>query len=315
MPAEHVVALDLGGTSLKGAVVSCSQCGDGDAVLQRPTPVSDGPDAVVSAVVGLALELVSVGPAVAAVGLAVPGIVDEESGTVIEAANLGWRDVAIGAVVHERVGVPVVVRHDVRAAALAEGSMGAARGCQEYLLLTLGTGVGSAVVLGARPYTGRGGRGGELGHTTIDPDGPLCGCGRRGCLEAFASAGALVRRYAERSQETVGADEVVARALRGDRAAEVVWDDALDALALALANYVTLLAPSRVVIGGGLAEAGDALFGPLIRRLDALVRFASPPDVVPAALGPDAGWRGAGLAACQAVSARGLGRSSSSALR
>ncbi len=220
---------------------------------------------------------------------------------MIEAANLGWRDVRIGAVVQERVGVPVVVSHDVRAAALAEGRLGAARGYDDYLLLTLGTGVGAAVVLGGRPYTGRGGRGGELGHTTVDPEGPICGCGRRGCVESFASAGALARRYAERSDENVDADEVVARALAGDRAAGVVWDDALDALALAIANYTTLLAPSLVVIGGGLAGAGADLFDPLVRRLGSLVRFAEVPAVVPAALGPDAGWRGAAIAACQSV--------------
>jgi glucokinase len=298
MPTERVVALDLGGTSLKGAVVF----GRGPDVSQRPTPVADGPDAVVEAVAGFAADLVaSSSVSVAAVGVAVPGIVDESSGTVIEAANLGWRDVRIGAVVRERVGVPVVVSHDVRAAALAEGRLGAARGYDDYLLLTLGTGVGAAVVLGGRPYTGSGGRGGELGHTIVDPEGPMCGCGHRGCLEAFASAGALVRRYAERSGETVGADEVVARALAGDGAAGVVWDDALDALALAIANYTTLLAPSLVVIGGGLAGAGVDLFDPLVRRLGSLVRFAEVPAVVPAELGPDAGWRGAAIAACQAV--------------
>lgn len=252
---------------------------------------------MVEAVADFAADLAAAAAPVTAVGLAVPGIVDEESGTVIEASNLGWHDVPVGALVNDRMGVPVTVCHDVRAAAVAEGLVGAARGCQDYLLLTLGTGVGAAVVLGGRPYTGVGGRGGELGHTTVDPDGPLCACGRRGCLEAFASAGALVRRYGERSDKRVGADEVVARALAGDRAAKVVWDDALDALALAIANYATLLAPSLVVIGGGLAEAGDELFGPLVRRLAALVRFAAPPAVVAAALGPDAGWRGAAIAA------------------
>lgn len=298
MPAERVVALDVGGTSLKGAVLGP---GGGSEPRMVPTPVADGPDAVVEAVLGFAAELVGSAAPVAAVGVAVPGIVDEVAGAVIEAANLGWRDVAIGELVRERVGLPVAVSHDVRAAALAEGLYGAARGFDDYLLLTLGTGVGAAVVLGGRPYTGRRGRGGELGHTTVDPEGPVCGCGRRGCLEAFASAGALVRRYSERSGERVGADEVVARALVGDRAAGVVWDDALDALALSIANYVTLLAPSLVVIGGGLAEAGDALFGPLVRRLESLVRFAVAPAVVCAALGPDAGWWGAAIAACQAV--------------
>jgi glucokinase len=310
MAAERVVAIDLGGTSLKGTIVSCGPSQETGEVVARPTPVADGPDAVVEAVCEFAADLASSGT-VAGVGVAVPGIVDEEAGTVSEAPNLGWRDVAIGSAVRERLDVPVTIRHDVRAAALAEGLIGAARGCQDYLLLTLGTGVGAAVVFGGRPYTGQGGRGGELGHITVDPDGPVCACGGHGCLEAFASAGAVVRRYAERSGERVAADEVLARARGGDPAAQVMWEDALDALALAIANYVTLLTPERVVIGGGLAGAGDELFEPVRRRLDSLVRFAEPPAVVPAALGPDAGWRGAAIAACEAVGVPGAELSSS----
>ncbi|MFL5862282.1 MAG: ROK family protein [Solirubrobacteraceae bacterium] len=307
MLAERIVAIDLGGTSLKGAVVSEAT----PEVAIRPTPAAEGPDAVVDAVAGFAAELVGGAQAVAGIGLAVPGIVDEDSGTVIEAANLGWRDVAIGPVVQERVGVPVSLRHDVRAAALAEGTVGAARGYNDYLLLTLGTGVGAAVVFGGKPYTGLGGRGGELGHTTVDPGGPLCACGGHGCLEAYASAGALVGRYRERTGERVEAEEVVARAAGGDRVAQVLWDDVLDALALTIANYATLLAPELVVIGGGLAGAGDYLFGPLVRRLESLVRFAVAPAVVPAALGPDAGWRGAAIAASQAAGVSGLAVTSS----
>jgi glucokinase len=312
MAAERVVGIDLGGTSLKGAIVSCGPARDTGEVVGRPTPVSDGPDAVVEAVCEFAADLAS-SQTVAGVGVAVPGIVDEEAGTVSEAPNLGWRDVAIGSAVRERLDVPVTIRHDVRAAALAEGLIGAACGCEDYLLLTLGTGVGAAVVLGGRPYTGQAGRGGELGHTTVDPDGPICACGRHGCLEAFASAGAVVRRYGERSGERVAADEVVTRARGGDPAAHVVWEDALDALALAIANYVTLLTPERVVIGGGLAGAGEDLFDPVRRRLDSLVRFAEPPAVVPAALGPDAGWRGAAIAACEAIGVSGAELSSSAA--
>lgn len=307
MPADRIVAIDLGGTSLKGAVVSEATA----EVATRPTPASEGPEAVVNAVADFAADLVGCAQTVAGIGLAVPGIVDEDAGTVIEAANLGWNDVAIGPIVHERVGLPVSLRHDVRAAALAEGLVGAARGYDDYLLLTLGTGVGAAVVFGGKPYTGLGGRGGELGHTTVDPDGPVCACGGHGCLEAYASAGAVVRRYAERTGQRVEADEVVARAVGGDHVAQVLWNEALDALALAIANYATLLAPELVVIGGGLVGADECLFDPLIRRLESLVRFAEAPAVVPAALGPDAGWRGAAIAASQAAGVSGLAVASS----
>jgi glucokinase len=123
----------------------------------------------------------------------------------------------------------------------------------------------------------------------------------------------VVRRYAERTGEQVVAEEVVARAVGGDHAAGVVWDDALDALALALANYATLLAPELVVLGGGLAGAGEYLFDPVIRRLQSLVRFAEVPTVVAAALGPDAGWRGAAIAASEAAGVSGLAVASSAA--
>jgi glucokinase len=215
--SERVVAIDVGGTFLKGALVDRR----GRVVEQkrRPSAVADGPEAVMQAVVGLAQELTAAGKASpagvekasqAGVGLAVPGLVDERERRVITAANIGWRDLEIGSIVENRLGMPVTVVHDVRAGAMAEGLLGAARGGSDYLLITLGTGIGAAVVIGGRPYTGAHGVGGELGHMAIEPRGPICGCGRAGCLEALASASHISSRYQTMTggSEPVGAEEV-----------------------------------------------------------------------------------------------------------
>jgi glucokinase len=303
-PAEVVVAIDVGGTGLKGAVVDAA--GRSSGVERRATPVTDGPEAVVGAVLDFAAELSGRG-AVAGVGLAVPGIVDAEAGIVREAANLGWRELELGRRASERLGIPVSVLHDARAAAVAEGAAGAARGVADWLLLTLGTGVGAAVVVDGAFYLGPGGRGGELGHITIDPRGPTCACGRRGCLEAYASAGHIARHYTVRANRVSGAEEVVARAAAGDPVAEDVWAHALDALAIAIANYDALLDPDLVVIGGGLAAAGEELFGPLGRLVKGRSLSGEPPPVVPARFGERAGRLGAAITAWRAAGREDFG--------
>jgi glucokinase len=304
---DRVVAIDVGGTNLKGAVVD--RHGRCLSSQRRPTGAEGGSEAVVDAVVGLAQELASSSTddedsQAVATGIAVPGLVDESTGTVQVAANLGWRDLPIGPIAQERLGIPVTISHDVRAGALAEGLLGAARGSSDYLLITLGTGIGAAVVLDGRPYVGAHGVGGELGHMAIESRGPMCGCGRAGCLESLASAGHVSARYGSMtdSDEPVGAEEVAERAASGDDpVAEQVWSEAIDALALGIANYAALLDPELVVIGGGMAAAGDRLFAPLRRRLIAHTRFGEPPRVVATELGEDAGRHGAAIAAWRAV--------------
>lgn len=291
--AERVAAIDVGGTTIKGAVFAR----DGKVVDEKrcPTGAEQGPEVVIESIMQLALELTTASPP-APLGLAVPGLVRERDGVVLEATNLGLRDVPMRALASERLGTTVTVMHDVRAAALAEGTLGAARGRSDYLLLTVGTGVGAAVVLGGEPYTGVHGLGGELGHVTVDPRGPRCACGGTGCLETLASAGAVARRYGQ----TVDAEEVARRAEAGDTTAAQVWRDAIDALALAIDSYATLLDPELVVIGGGLAEAGPLLFDPLRDRVRELRRFGPPPEVVRAGFGAEAGRYGAAIAAWRA---------------
>ena len=303
--AERVAAIDIGGTTIKGAVVD--RRGRVTAQLRRPTGADRGAEAMIEALLGLAGELCSTEPRPAAIGIAVPGLVREADGVVLEATNVALHDVPVRELASERLGTPVAVLHDVRAAALAEGLLGAARGCSDFLLLTLGTGVGAAVVLGGRPYLGAHGLGGELGHVAVDPHGPRCKCGGVGCLEALASAGALARRYGqaldgdEVAERAIDGEEVVKRAAADDPTAVRVWEEAIDALALAVVNYATLLDPELVVIGGGLASAGHRLFDPLGERVRAWTRFGDPVEVVRAALGEEAGRVGAAIAAWRAA--------------
>lgn len=292
---ERVAAIDVGGTTIKGAVLDRE--GRVTSAKRCPTGADRGPDAVIEAILKLAEELVSVEPQPAALGIAVPGLVQDRDGIVLEATNLGLQETPIRELASQRLGSPVVALHDVRAAALAEGTLGAARGRSDYLLLTLGTGVGAAVVIGGRPYTGVRGIGGELGHVAVDPHGPPCPCGGIGCLEAVASAGAVARRYGQ----AVDAEEVARRAASGEEAATQVWREAVDALAIALVNYATLLDPALVVLGGGLASAGPRLFDPLRERVGEATRFGDPVPIVRAALGEDAGRYGAAIAAWRTV--------------
>lgn len=292
---ERVAAIDVGGTTIKAAVIDrrgrvCDE-------KRRSTDADRGPEAVIESILELAAELASVKPRPAAVGVALPGLVRDSDGVVLEATNLGLHEAPMRELASRRLSSPVAILHDVRAAALAEGKLGAARGHSDYLLLTLGTGVGAAVVIGDHPYTGVHGLGGELGHVAVDPRGPQCLCGGTGCLEAIASAGAIERRYGQ----GVDAEVVAHRAALGDPAAAQVWREAVDALALAIVNYATLLDPDLVVIGGGLAAAGPRLFDPVRRRVRQWTRFGEPVRVVRAAMGEEAGRFGAAIAAWRAA--------------
>jgi glucokinase len=298
---DQVVAIDLGGTTLKGSLVD--RTGRSGSVQRRPTPVAEGGEAVTEAVLEFACDLCEAARASVGIGLAVPGLVDERTGSVSAAANLGWHQVALRRLAQERLALPVSVAHDVRAAALAEGLMGAARGWSDYLLVALGTGIGAAIVIRGQPYIGAHGLGGELGHVAIEPRGRMCGCGRPGCLEAHASAGHIALRYQTMSgaRDRVSAKEVAEHAAAGEPIAELVWREAIDALALTIANYACLLDPELVIIGGGMAAAGADLFEPLEHMLRIHMRFGDPPPVVPAELGEQAARYGAAITAWRAA--------------
>lgn len=306
---EAVVALDIGGTAMKGAVVD--RAGAVRHEERRPTGVADGVAAVVENITSFAADLFGEAGSAVAVGVVAPGLIDEAAGVARWAANLGWRDLPLRSLLSSRLGVPAAIGHDVRAGALAESLVGAGRGSGDFLFLPIGTGIAAGMVIDGSPYAGVLASGGEIGHIPVIPDGEPCACGQRGCLETYASAAAVSRRYAAVTGESaVSADAVVARAAAGDAAAQRVWDEAVRALALALTTYTLLLDPTVIVLGGGLAGAGDALFEPLAAGLKARLAFREPPPLVPAALGDQAGALGAAILAWRAAGVTDLGWSS-----
>jgi glucokinase len=300
-----VAALDVGGTAMKGALVGPD--GATRCPLRRPTPHRQGPGVVVDAAGGALRELLEDARrerlGVAAAGVVVPGIVDDARGVAVFSANLGWRDLPLRALLEARTGLPVALGHDVRAGALAEATLGAARGEADVLFVPVGAGIAAAAIVDGR-LLHAGGYAGELGHLQVDPGGEPCGCGGRGCLETVASGAALARRYAARAGRPVaGAAPVAERVRAGDPDAAAVWADAVAALAQGLAAAVALLGSRLVVVGGGLAGAGDLLLHPLTEALLARLSPGSArvPRLVLAALGDQAGCLGAALLARDAT--------------
>ncbi|WP_326792614.1 ROK family protein [Streptomyces sp. NBC_00841] len=304
---KHVIALDVGGTGMKAALVGA----DGTLLheARRATGRERGPDAVVESILTFAAELRAhgeehFGESAVAAGVAVPGIVDPENGVAVYAANLGWRDVPLRTLLGERLGgVPVALGHDVRTGGLAEGRIGAGRGADRFLFVPLGTGIAGAIGIAGTIEAGAHGYAGEIGHIVVRPDGPDCGCGQRGCLETLASASAVSRAWAAASGDPEADAADCAKAVEsGDPAAVRVWQDAVDALATGLVTALTLLDPRTLIIGGGLAEAAETLFVPLRAAVEERVTFQKLPDIVPAALGDTAGCLGAGLLAWDLLS-------------
>ena len=261
------LGLDFGATFIKWVVL------EGEAVTAQgrlETRSAEGTEAVLT-------RLVAAGRAAGAVdtvGIGVPGLFDAASGTTSFLTNVpgGWPGVPVVARVSEALEVPTALINDARAFALAESELGAARNCDTAVFVAVGTGVGGGVTVGGRLHEGREGRAGEIGHLTIAEKGPPCTCGNRGCLEA------LVR-------EALGA-----RKLR--RAGQL--------LGVGVANAVVLLAPERVIIGGGVGAIGEKLLEPLRREVARRVFVSVPVEIVPAELGVLAGAIGAAL--------RGAGR-------
>ena len=291
---DAVIAVDVGGTTIKGAVVDSDR--EFRHEISRPTPVAAGPDAVVGEVAALIAELAAASP-VAGVGLVVPGIVDAAGGRAVFSANVGFRDLPLRDLIHDAVGLPIALEHDVYAAGVAERTVGAAAGVDDHLVAVIGTGIAGVVHVSGRPARGAIGVAGELGHVPVWPGGERCPCGQRGCLERYASAAAIARHYAELGGTPgLTAHEIAVRQST-DPAAERVWREAAEALAIAFVTYTMLLDPALIVIGGGLSAAGEALRGPVAAELAKRITWREPPELRLSPLGGRAGLIGAALLA------------------
>jgi glucokinase len=267
-------AIDLGGTNVRAIVATLAGEVRGDDI--RPSLAHKGLDTTLATLLDSLAQACSeagVEPgALRALGIASPGWVDSEAGVVPAAPQLiGWRDVPIVQLLHDRLGIPVRLENDANAAALGENVFGAGRGARHMLYITVSTGVGGGIIAGGELYGGARGSAGEIGHTVIDPGGPLCGCGNHGCLEAVASGSGIARRaeaaagrgdsealaaYLER-EGRISARMAAEAAKAGDAASIALFDDAGRYLGIALANAVNLLSPEAIILGGGLMESKE----------------------------------------------------------
>jgi glucokinase len=287
------LGVDVGGTSAKLAVLAVD--GEGRELEATATvPTGGDPGQVVERLAAAGAGLAAGREPLTAAGVGVPGLFDEDSGEVVFLPNLpaAWTGHPVRAQLAGRLGVPVALLNDARAFTLAESRMGAAAGCSTVVCLTLGTGVGGGVMVEGRLRMGPHGRAGELGHQVIAVGGPPCGCGNRGCVETFAAGAAFSRLGGQPSPEAV-----FAATAAGDGRAAAAVKAVVGHLAVGIANLVTVLWPERVVVGGGVAAAGERLFGPLRAAVAASAPLVDPAayEIVPAALGPGAGAVGAAL--------------------
>ena len=296
---QCVVALDVGGTSVKAAIVD-----DAGVVLHQarmPTPsgvpVNDALDRIADCMRSLLAVADARGLDIAGVCCAVPGIVDDVAGVARYSANLGWRDVPVAVELSSRLARRVRVTHDVRAGGLAESRVGASAGACNSLFVAVGTGISAAIVIDGSPVLA-GGWAGEIGHVRVAGNDRPCACGRRGCLETVASAAGIVRTFAELSGlPATGAEQVADLVRAGDPVATSVWAAATDALGDVLGVSAAVLGTRVVVVGGGLSHAGSLLLEPLTARIEATIGPGAPPRVVGAALGDAAGCLGAAMMA------------------
>ena len=298
--APVVVALDVGGTGMKCALVRPD--GTVHHAERHPTSAERGPEAVTAHILdvaaGLAGRARADGLDPVAVGVVVPGVVDEAEGVVVWSSNLGLRGVPLASLLADRLGSPAVLGHDARAGGLAEARLGAGRDRRHVLFVAIGTGMAVAHVVDGVAHAGAHGAAGELGHVVVRPGGAPCGCGARGCLETETSGRAIGRRYAELSgRPGATAADVVVLAAAGDPVAQLVWAAAIEALADGLTTAQALYDVEVLVLGGGLAEAGEALLGPLRATMAKKLTFHRMPEIVRAELGDAAGCLGAALLA------------------
>lgn len=306
MDKKYNICLDVGGTKVLGVIF------DEDRQIiyrlkKRSKSRGDSAGNVEDVIAGVAEELME-GAGISrdevnAVASCAPGVIDQDAGVVLFTPNLPWRNYDIQSSMEKRLGIPFYVGNDVNLGVLGEYRFGAARGCRNIVGLFVGTGVGGGLVLGGELYTGNLFKGAELGHMVLDPEGPLCGCGQRGCLEAFSSKqgmSAYVRQQASRGRASLLAEHVEQGVFRskhlkkalaaGDAVAAEAVDRACHALAVATGSLINIFSPDLVLFGGGIIEAvGDLFLSKILSEVDryCMPMIRSTVEIRNAALGDD----------------------------
>jgi glucokinase len=304
-----IAGIDIGGTKIALALGTKG----GEIISRRrfPTRTEIGPthilERVFQEIEGMLLETRA---ELCGAGIACAGPLDLERGLVLSPPNLpGWDNFPLAELVRESLRVPVWLDNDANAAAFGEYERGAGRGLRDMVYLTISTGIGGGVIVGGRLVRGVAGAAGEVGHLTVLPSGPECGCGARGCLEALCSGTAIARRARERIEQgarslissmvqdarEVTAETVAVAAQRGDTLAREIWDETIFYLSIGVGNIISVLAPEAIIIGGGVSSSGEQLLGPLRRMVAERMRMLPSEKIriVRAALGEESGLYGA----------------------
>ena len=297
---NYVVAVDVGGTEIKSALV------DSDfnviATTSAPTPKADTTGAeTVKAIAAIVAQFSTQHP-VDAVGLAVPGALDEPAGTSRWSGNLQWKNLPIRDLLQAAIKIPVAFGHDVRTAAVAEIRNGAAKGARNAIFIPVGTGIAAAFIIDGEIRSAEG-YAGEIGHINVNGKYP-CVCGKNGCLEAASSTLAISKAYESQSGKTgTTTEEIYKLVVADDPVATQVWDDATAAMARGCETLITLLAPEVIVFGGGLSNAGETFLKPIRDYLDSSLTFQRKPRLEIARYGAKAGTIGCAMLAFDLVKA------------
>lgn len=307
---KQYIGIDLGGTNIKGALVD----ENGNILRQSscPTHAEQGAEAVTSAIAAMINDLAA-NETVDGVGMGCPGMVDDAAGTVPFACNLNWTNYDVRTALKELTGYSVRLVNDANAAALAEALVGAAKGAESAVVVTLGTGVGGGVVIGGKLLTGYTGAASELGHMVIVAGGEPCACGRKGCFETYASATALIRmtreamaQHSESALHQIAAElgavdgrTAFAAQQAGDPVGKAVVEQYVHYLSIGIANIVNIFFPEVVALSGGIANQGENLLAPLREKVGqqeyGAAYAAKHPRIVCCTLGNTAGMIGAAM--------------------
>ena len=287
MPMKKYIGCDLGGTNLRAAIVDV-EAGTVLHHMSIPTLAREGHNVVMKRMADLFMQVIQKSGLqkedIGGIGIGVPGVLDLEKGETLFLPNLAgtWPHVPLKATIETLTGLPTALLNDVRSITHGEWLFGAGRGLDTVAVFAIGTGIGGGLVLNGQLHLGIGGTGGELGHTTIDFNGPRCGCGNYGCVEAYASGPAiaamglkavtqgLTTKIADLCENDLNriTPELIARAAHdGDETAKDIYERAGFALGVAAANVCVAVGPRRIVIAGGVSQAGDLLFDPIRKTL------------------------------------------------
>jgi glucokinase len=308
---ESVLALDIGGSKMAAAIVDAGGVvhGRGQETLTLPYTQQDVLAAAARLGCGAMHGYKGSGP-ILGIGAAIPGLADPANGTWVYSSFSGIRDFPFAALLTKALHLPVSIENDVNACALGEMRFGACTDVNDFLWVTVSNGIGGSIVANGKLYGGAGGNAGEIGHICVEEDGPLCQCGKRGCLEACAAGPAILRRYLALTglpdDPALHAKAIAGMARQGDPAAQKAYDQTGRYLGIAIAAAVNLLNPQKVILGGGVSLSFDLFYPRLQATLDQMVfRQANGTlRVERTALGYDAALLGAAAVGLRGLTAR-----------